>query len=220
MALKVRQKIALNTPEGQSLLLQTEEGTIRQDHLIRLFKKQIGNTTCGPHSAALLLSARHVGQTQPKTTIDLNNVPYTETNIFTFEETRSVLDYDKVQKNGCNLEQLHTLFTAHGFKTSMFSSNCTTMDTFRSLALKALSHQDSKCGVIVNFNSFSLGQWEGGDGHFSPLAAYSPSKDSFLLLDTWGVSPEVWVHTAFLYQTMCSLDNVTERYRGFIILEE
>ena len=226
MPRKEQQKIALHTPEGQALLSQTKD-TIRQDHLILIFKKQAGNTTCGIHSATLLLNARHVGLTQPNITVsttaaslDWRNLPYTETNMFTFEETRSVLDHKAVEKHGCGLEQLHNLFTAHGFNTSMHYSNCTTLDTFRSLASKALSYQDSKCGIIVNFDSGSLGQWEHGSGHFSPLAAYSPSKDSFLLLDTWGVSEETWVHTAFLYQTMCSLDDVTGTYRGFIILEE
>ena len=49
----------------------------------------------------------------------------------------------------------------------------------RARLIAALGQPDSR--VIVNFNRASLGQE--GEGHFSPLVAYDPASNSFLILD-------------------------------------
>ncbi|XP_072044957.1 uncharacterized protein [Amphiura filiformis] len=217
------QKIPFHSPDGQKLLAQSD--TTHQPHLIKLFKKQIGAKTCGIQSAALLLSARHLGNhgnTSPDNPSehDDTNLPYTETNMFSYKETNHVIVKKVLEQSGCSLNQLHSLFISHGFKASIHHSDAITVETFRSTASKALSHTDSKCGVIVNYVLAALGQDVNGKGHFSPLAGYNQSKDMFLLLDTWWNTQDVWVKTEFLYEAMCTVDSASGKARGFIILEQ
>ena len=223
-------KILFRSLEGQKLL--GESDTTYQPHLVKLFKKQIGAKTCSIQSTALLLSARHLGQhldqkSGPRLTnltsnsmIEDDDLPYTESNIFSYKETNKVLDNKALEEKGCTLDQLHSLFLAHSYQATKYYSNAVTLDTFRAVACKALSHIDSKCGVIINYDEAALGQDVNGKGHFSPLAGYNEATDMFLLLDTWWNTQDVWVKTEFLFEAMCTVDSASGSHRGFLILEE
>ncbi|NRD73055.1 phytochelatin synthase [Shewanella sp. VB17] len=80
---------------------------------------------------------------------------------------------------------------------------------------RALEQPDSY--VIANYSRKTLNQQ--GSGHFSPLAAYDETSDSFLIMDvsntyqTW-----VWVSTHDLLQAMATQDQ--NKTRGFVIITE
>ncbi|XP_072045096.1 uncharacterized protein [Amphiura filiformis] len=213
-------KIPFHSPEGQQLL---QESSAFQTLLTRLFKKQENNTFCGVQSSALLLSAQHFGAKFPDVAsqkdCSLESPPYVEGNMFSYTETKAAMDEAKVDAEGCTMEQVYNLFKQHGRNIKMYHADTVTVDEFRSLASKALSHHDSSWGVIANFDEYDLQQDFTVHGHFSPLAAYHAPTDRFLLLDTWMNTVDVWVKTEDMFAAMKTIDSDTNKYRGFIILE-
>ena len=71
--------------------------------------------------------------------------------------------------------------------------------------------------LVVSYDRKVLRQT--GSGHFSPIAAYDPSSDSVLIMDTarfkYGAH---WVKVPLLYDAMMSIDPDTNRSRGFVLL--
>lgn len=218
--------ILFQSSEGQKLLAESDAS---QTLLIRLFKKQQNNSFCGIQSSALLLSAHHYGAkfTDPacQKDCDLNSPPYVEENMFTFKETKSALDEGRVDAKGCTMPQVYKLLEQHGRKVQIYHADTLTAEKFRALAVDALSHKDSSCGVIVNYDENQLQEkhlsvpLHGICGHFSPLGAYHATSDRFLLLDVWYNAPEVWVKTDDLFITIQTVDPDSKKFRGFIILE-
>ncbi|HJW81556.1 MAG TPA: phytochelatin synthase family protein, partial [Acidiferrobacterales bacterium] len=70
--------------------------------------------------------------------------------------------------------------------------------------------------VIANYWRQAVGQQ--GGGHISPLAAYDPESDSFLVLDVNPASAGwVWMPTLTLIKGMRTFDKVENR--GYIHVE-
>jgi glutathione gamma-glutamylcysteinyltransferase len=71
--------------------------------------------------------------------------------------------------------------------------------------------------MVVSFSRPGLGQT--GDGHFSPIAAYSEETDRCLLLDVARFKyPPYWVSVKDLYDSTRPRDNMTNRSRGWFLL--
>ncbi len=225
--------IHLDSHEGQKLL---QESQASQPLLIKLFRKQENNTFCGVQSSALLLSAQHFGAKFPDAAsqkdCNLEAPPYLEGNMFSYAETKAAMEEAVVDVKGSTMDQVYNVFKQHGRKVKKYHTETISVDEFRSMALEALSHQDSSWGVIVNYaenqlqtdlrvplhESFNLPE-DVIVGHFSPLGAYHAATDRFLLLDVWYEAYEVWVKTEDLYRTMQTVDTDSGKYRGCIILE-
>ena len=216
-------KIPFHSPEGQKLLQESD--THRQTLMIRLFKKQENDSFCGIQSSALLMSAQHFGTLFPdpalQSNCSLDAPPYVEGNMFSFAETRAAVDEEQADTAGCTMDQVFDLLQQHGRKVKINYADAVGIDEFRTKACEALSHKDSSWGVIVNYDEKDLQQDPIVHGHFSPLAAYHPSTDRFLLLDVWfgPQADDVWVKTEDMYAAMKTIDNDSNKYRGFIILE-
>jgi Phytochelatin synthase len=85
----------------------------------------------------------------------------------------------------------------------------------RARLMTAIGRPDSR--VIVNFNRASLGQE--GEGHFSPLVAYDPASDSFLILDVARYKyPPAWVNFHELDVSMRTVDPASGLSRGALIV--
>lgn len=71
-------------------------------------------------------------------------------------------------------------------------------------ALKdALANPNAR--VLINYHRAIAGQV--GGGHFSPLGAYSPVLDAFLIMDVAKYKyPPVWINTETLYQALFAMD--------------
>ena len=162
-------KIPFHSPEGQELLQESEAF---QTLLIRLFGKQENNTFCGIQSSALLLSSQHIGAKFPdpasQKDCSLDAAPYVEGNMFSFAETKAAMEEAKVDVEGCTMDQVYELFKQHGRKVQKYHADAVSLEQFRSSASKALSHKDSSCGVIVNYDEHDLQQDLTIHGHFSP----------------------------------------------------
>jgi hypothetical protein len=97
--------------------------------------------------------------------------------------------------------------------THAAASNAT---RFRAAALAAFSANPP---AMVGLNFFRTPLGEVGGGHMSPLAAYEPRTDRFLLLDVSRYKyPPVWVTTAVLFAAMNTLDADAEASRGWVVV--
>ena len=68
--------------------------------------------------------------------------------------------------------------------------------------------------MVVSFSRAALGQT--GDGHFSPIAAYSEETDRCLVLDVARFKyPPYWASVEDLYESMRPEDPVTNKSRGW-----
>jgi hypothetical protein len=97
--------------------------------------------------------------------------------------------------------------------THAAASNAT---RFRAAALAAFSATPP---AMVGINFFRTPLGELGGGHMSPLAAYEPRTDRFLLLDVSRYKyPPVWVTTAVLFAAMNTLDADADASRGWVVV--
>ncbi|XP_071496467.1 uncharacterized protein [Diadema antillarum] len=211
--------IPLNSTEGLRLL---DEANCRQMLLIRIFRKRHKSGYCGAQSAAMLLSARHFGQKHRDSTqhadCDVSDLPYVDTNLFSYPQTRLVMEEEAMVSNGITLPEMEALLEAHGISSKLVHWKDSNPEEFRDLAMAALSHGDSSRGVLVNFE-FDM-MWQGKSvtiGHHSLLAAYHSASDRFLLLDTFASAQDRWVRTEKMFQMMGTLDKVSGLCRGFLI---
>ncbi|XP_041484920.1 glutathione gamma-glutamylcysteinyltransferase 1-like [Lytechinus variegatus] len=214
-------KVPLKSPEGEGLL---EDAAFRQTLLIRIFSFQEKMGYCGIQSAALLMSARCFGIKFPNpanhSTCDVTEVPYRDTNMFSFKQTTNIVNCEEVLKRGATLYEIQCLLQAHGVPTTKFYAKDIDVDTFRSRAIQALSHSDSLQGVMVNYLYPQIFTTDSGPfqvGHFSPLAAYHRDTDRFLLLDVWYEGQSEWIKTSELFNLMNTVDPDGKVTRGFLI---
>lgn len=83
-------------------------------------------------------------------------------------------------------------------------------------ALEASTRAPAGPFVIANYHRGGLGQT--GSGHFSPLAAWHPSKDLVLILDVARFKyPPHWVPLERLWQAMRAEDSASQHARGWIV---
>ncbi|MEM8830608.1 MAG: phytochelatin synthase family protein, partial [Cyanobacteria bacterium P01_G01_bin.19] len=90
------------------------------------------------------------------------------------------------------------------------------LDEFRTLALDNLNNDSDL--ILINYHRKALNQ--NGSGHISPIAAYHQQSDHFLIMDVAAYRyPSVWVKSTQLWQSMDSIDSVSDRTRGFILVQ-
>eukprot|EP00762_Andalucia_godoyi_P006933 ANDGO_08314.mRNA.1 Glutathione gamma-glutamylcysteinyltransferase len=72
--------------------------------------------------------------------------------------------------------------------------------------------------LVVNFSRKECGQT--GEGHFSPIAAYCPSKDAILVLDVARFKHGPWwVPLPLMYRAMIAQDSATQQSRGWAVVQ-
>lgn len=77
------------------------------------------------------------------------------------------------------------------------------VDSMRTDMVRALEDEGSR--VVVNYHRAALGQV--GGGHFSPIGAYHPPTDSFLILDVAKYKyPPVWAPAEKLFESLATVD--------------
>lgn len=198
--------ISLHSSDGHQLLKEVQEKGDFQANLYKIFTKQVGGTSCGLVSCCLVMSA--------KTATD--KFMYTESNMFNYSQTQVVLKQDEFQRKGMTLVQVRDLLLSHGCQVKMVHSEDSSVEEFRSDAIRALSHADSSCAVVVNYHMKTLGQ-SFDFGHHSPIAGYHAGTDRLLLLDTWPSSDECWAEAKNLFGAMNTVDTDSGKTRGYCI---
>lgn len=123
---------------------------------------------------------------------------------------------DEIAETGITLEQFTCIARCNGANVQQFHAENTNIEHFRSLVKKITRDGDSRY-LISSYTRKLLNQT--GDGHFSPLAAYEPSKDMVLILDVARFKyPPHWVPLKVLWEAMLPKDADTGKSRGYFVI--
>jgi hypothetical protein len=199
--------------------------------LANQFEAQINTMFCGPTTAAIVLNAVHAGSAglprdrERLRAGDRRHIPgsfdpviprFTQDNVIKGPKTRAqvmgepmTVNGKQVRDFGFQLRQFEALLKAHGLRTRLvIVDDQITEQQVRTELVENLRRRGDY--LVVNYWREAVGQQ--GGGHISPLAAYDPDSDSFLVLDVNPASAGwVWMPTATLVQGMRTFDTVENR---------
>ena len=203
--------INLNSPKGEQLLRDSQ---VREDYLPLSvhFTIQQNKAYCGVASSVMVLNALSISA--PKAPEYGTFRFFTQDNFFN-AQTDSILTPAVVSRQGITLDEFGKLLKIHAAKVKVYHSDETNLETFRTLAISNLS--ESGDFILVNYLRTAIQQKMGG--HFSPLAAYHKQTDRFLILDVARyMYPPVWVTAEELWDAMVTIDPVSGKKRGFVMV--
>lgn len=204
--------IYLNSREGENLL---EESEAREDYipLSIQFVTQDNLAYCGVASMVMVLNALAIPA--PDTPQYRNFRIFTQENFFKQPQTQQVMSPKKVRRMGMPLAELGKLLATYPVETKVYYGSEISLEQFRNLIVQNLSEDNNF--VLVNYLRNRLGQ-EGG-GHISPIAAYDRESDRLLILDVSRYRyPPVWVKVADLWQATNTIDSVSQKTRGLVLV--
>jgi Phytochelatin synthase len=204
--------IALDSPQGQSLLFEAKAKTAYWP-VSANYETQENQAFCGIASLVIVLNSLGIQAPQPA-----GFAPYrffTQDDLFPPGGT-TILQADWIEHHGLTLDQLGQIATHFGLNVQLVHATPDGLAQFRTQASQALGTPGQY--VIVNFKRAAMKQE--GYGHISPLAAYDAKTDSFLIMDVARYKyPPAWVSTRDLYAALNTIDagnnNLT---RGYLIL--
>ena len=204
--------IPFNSPEGEKLLIESQ---YRQDYwpLSMQFITQRNQAFCGVASMVMVLNSLSVPA--PESPEFSPYRVFTQDNFFTNERARQVITPETVSRQGLTLEQLGQLLASYETKVKVYHASDTNIEEFRRLTAENL--KQPRNFVLINYLRTAIGQERGG--HISPIAAYNESSDRFLILDVSRYKyPPVWVKAEDLWQAMATVDSVSGKTRGFVLI--
>lgn len=178
-----------------SLLAQAERMPVARAYLSRAFEYQHNPSVCGPTSAADVLHSigRRDSQTDVMTRAGVTSVFGYVIPGLTLDQEASVLR----KTTGDPVAERRGLDLA----------------TFRGLVARA---NDPKLRLVVNFHRGPM--FGHGHGHFSPILAYLPARDLVLVGDVNHDYGIYLVDTSRLFAAMNTIDDVTGKKRGLLIV--
>jgi hypothetical protein len=209
-----RNLIDFKSAEGEQLLLASKA---RQDYwsLSIQFVTQNNQAYCGVASIVMVLNALSV-----PAPIAPEYSPYhvfTQENFFNNQQTRKVLSPEVVSRQGMTLDQLGQLLGSYPVKVKVYHASDSSLGEFRSSVVANLKQPNNF--VLVNYLRKGIGQQKGG--HISPIAAYNEQTDRFLILDVSRYKyPPIWVKAADLWRAMATMDSVSGKTRGFVLVSQ
>jgi hypothetical protein len=200
--------------------------------LANQFEAQTNSIFCGPTTAAIVLNAVRARSSDLHAE-DLRNISggfdpviprYTQDNVITKgPKTRAqvmgepmTINGKQVRDFGYQLRQLDELFKAHALRTRLvIVDDNKSEQAIRTDLVENLKRRGDY--VVVNYWRQAVGQQ--GGGHISPLGAYDPESDSFLVLDVNPASAGwIWMPATTLIKGMRTFDKVENR--GYIHVVE
>lgn len=96
------------------------------------------------------------------------------------------------------------------------------IDEFRNEVLRVSSQRvdvDERQVIIASYNRQTLNQT--GSGHFSPIGGYNRRTDMVFIFDVARFKyPAHWVPLLLLYESMQSIDQVTGKSRGYLLISK
>lgn len=197
--------VSLQSPSGQKLIAGSEY-VADYASLTTNFVAQSRRAYCGVASGVGVINAMRgtAGQMDQST--------------FFTEAAQKIKTPLQVTFKGMSLKQLGDLLQAHGASTTVIPASDTDLESFRRIAQDNLRTPGDF--VLVHYQRAELGQTEGG--HISPLAAYDPASDRFLILDVAAHKyPPVWASATTLWKAMSDpLNPSTRTGRGFLVVRK
>ncbi len=204
--------VPLNSPQGLAWL-DRSAAKASFVPLSMYFETQDDLAYCGAATCTMLLNASNIPR--PVSTEHRPYKLFTQSNLFTVA-VREVIGPDAVSRTGMTLRTLGEVLKAYPVAPKVTFAADITIDRFRQDAIHALSNPGEF--VAINYLRSVIGQDTGG--HISPLAAFNEAEDRFLILDVARYKyPPVWVKTEALFQAMLSVDEASNKSRGYIIIK-
>jgi len=206
-----RSLTTLSSSNGEQLLFTSRT---RADYLplSTQFITQKNQAYCGVASMVMLLNALNV-----PAPLAPEFAPYrvfTQDNFFN-PKTEKVLAASVIARQGMTLDQLGQLLATYPVSPKVYHAGGLSLPQFRRLMVQNLRERGNF--VVVNYLRRAINQEKGG--HISPVAAYSEATDRFLILDVSRYKyPPVWVKAADLWQAMNTVDSVSGKTRGFVLV--
>lgn len=204
--------IDLRSEQGEALLLETKPLEAYFPISVA-FETQKTQAYCGVASMVMALNAIKVPA--PSTPEYQPYTVFTQDNVLN-DRTDAILPRSVLARQGMTLDQLGQLLGLHPIAVEIHHAAEGGLDAFRKNAAEYLAAKNHF--VVVNYLRKALGQERGG--HISPLAAYDPKADRFLILDVARYKyPPVWVTASDLFDAMNTTDFDNEnKTRGYVLI--
>ncbi len=196
--------VDMRTPQGANLLSNSR---FKADHkpLMAAFETQSQKTFCGVATTSIFSNTL------------MNSERAVNQNSVFGDGFSSVMTRIKTSVIGLTLEELSQLMVANGLQAQVIYASDIDLETFRETVKENLTNSNDL--IAVNYQRSVLGQTP--SGHISPLAAYNESEDAFLILDVASYKyPPVWVSAIELYEASITIDGVSGKSRGLILVSK
>jgi len=206
-----RSLTTLSSSDGEQLLFSSRT---RADYLPlgTQFVTQKNQAYCGVASMVMLLNA--LGIPAPVAPEFAPYRVFTQENFFN-PNTEKVLAASVIARQGMTLEQLGQLLATYPVAPKVYHAGDLSLPQFRNLMVQNLRERSNF--VVANYLRRAINQEKGG--HISPVAAYSEATDRFLILDVSRYKyPPVWVKATDLWRAMNTVDAVSGKTRGFVLV--
>ncbi|HEY9879602.1 MAG TPA: phytochelatin synthase family protein [Leptolyngbyaceae cyanobacterium] len=201
---------SLTSPEGQALLQESED-LADFVPLMSQFVTQVNQAFCGIASTVMVLNALEVPAPEAP---EWQRQYFTQDNLFN-DQTEAVIPRQTIEQQGLTLAQLAAILESYPVKAEIHYGGDISLEEFRQLISTNLAQPNNF--VLINYLRRSIGQERGG--HISPIAAYDADTDQFLVLDVSRYKyPPVWVKAEELWQATNTVDSVSNKTRGFLLI--
>ncbi len=204
--------INFNSSQGETLLI---ESNARQDYipLSLQFETQENLAFCGVASIVMVLNALSIPA--PKATEWVMYHRFTQDNFFDNPQTETIITKETVSRQGMTLQELGGLLKSYSLDVEVYHGDEVSLQEFRQQIINNLKQGNNF--VLVNYLRATIGQERGG--HISPIAAYNQESDRFLILDVSRYKyPPVWVKAEDLWKATNTIDSVSKKTRGFVLI--
>lgn len=202
---------SLTSEAGQALLMESE-AVADYIPLASEFTTQVNQAFCGIASIAMVLNALEV---EAPLAPEWERNYFTQDNLFN-EQTEAIIPRDVITRQGLTLAELAGLFETYPVTAEIYHGEDVSVDEFRDLIVQNLSEPDNY--VVINYLRRAINQERGG--HISPIAAYDADTDQFLVMDVSRYKyPPVWVSAQELWASTDTVDSVSGKTRGFLLID-
>jgi hypothetical protein len=131
------------------------------------------------------------------------------------DRTEAVIPRQTVERQGLTLAELAGILASYPVQVELHYGSDISLDEFRQRIATNLAQPNNF--VLINYLRRTIGQERGG--HISPIGAYDADTDQFLILDVSRYKyPPVWVKAKALWQAINTLDPVSKKTRGFLLI--
>ena len=201
---------SLTSPEGQTLLMNSE-ALADYIPLMAQFTTQQNQAFCGIATTAMVLNAMPI---EAPLAAEWERNYFTQDNLFN-EQTEAIIPRSVIERQGLTLAELAGIFESYPVQVETYYGSDVSLDDFRQRIATNLA--ESNNFVVINYLRRAIAQESGG--HISPIAAYDADTDQFLILDVSRYKyPPVWVSAEALWAATNTVDSVSGKTRGFLLI--
>ncbi len=135
---------------------------------------------------------------------------------FSEEMLDGCVSLDHVRKHGLTLDELACIARCNGATTEVTHADRSSIDAFRAALTRTATHPEGPF-LVAAYSRKVMGQT--GEGHFSPIAGWHPSRDLVLILDVARFKyPPHWVPVERLWLAMQAWDAACGEARGWMFV--